>query len=169
MGTKKWYAVYTKPRSEKAVFKRLVESSFETYCPLNKVRKQWSDRIKTVYEPLFKSYVFVRATEQDLDLVRRVSGVVNFVYWLSKPAVIKDSDIERIKRFLQDYETVQVEPSGLKEFAPNTKVVVTGGVLMEKEGKIINEHKKRVELLIEGLDYKLVVFVDKEKLRVIND
>jgi transcription antitermination factor NusG len=133
------------------------------------VRKQWSDRVKIIDEPLFKSYVFVRSDEQGLEAIRRVSGVVNFVYWLGKPAVIKDADVERIKRFLHEYEHVHVEPNHRRDFFPNTKVVVTGGVFMEKEGKVLNEQKKRVELLIEGLDYKLVVFVDKEKLRVIND
>ena len=50
-----WHAVYTKPRWEKKVAALLDAKGIEYYCPLNRVVKQWSDRKKTVLEPLFKS------------------------------------------------------------------------------------------------------------------
>jgi transcription antitermination factor NusG len=58
--TPKWYAVYTRPRWEKKVAALLLHKGIESYCPLNKVRRRWSDRTKTIEEPLFKSYVFVK-------------------------------------------------------------------------------------------------------------
>ena len=80
-GDKKyWYVVYTKPRWEKKVYSLLEEEGIEAYCPLNKVHKQWSDRMKWVEEPLFKSYVFVRLAEEEMSQVRMVSGVINYVY-----------------------------------------------------------------------------------------
>ena len=57
-----WYAIYTRPRWEKKVYGMLMEKEVETYCPLNKVQKKWSDRLKWVEEPLFKSYLFVKVT-----------------------------------------------------------------------------------------------------------
>ena len=89
---KKWHAVYTKPRWEKKVNALLLSKGIETYCPLNKVRKKWSDRIKLVEEPLFKSYVFVHINELDYSRVRMVNGVLNYVYWNGKPAVIRDGN-----------------------------------------------------------------------------
>src|SRR6187402_529657 len=100
---KHWYAVYTKPRWEKKVYSLLKDGGMEAYCPLNRVRKKWSDRIKWVEEPLFKSYVFVKVTEEERTGVRMVNGVVNFVYWLGKPAVVKDKEIAIIRKFLNDY------------------------------------------------------------------
>ncbi|HCY90719.1 MAG TPA: antitermination protein NusG, partial [Chitinophagaceae bacterium] len=47
-----WYVVYTRPRWEKKVALNLAQKGIEHYCPLNKVRKQWSDRKKMVLEPL---------------------------------------------------------------------------------------------------------------------
>ena len=76
-----WYAVYTKPRWEKKVFSLLTARGMTAYCPLNKVRRKWSDRIKIVEEPLFSSYVFVQVADDALSQVRMVGGVVNFVYW----------------------------------------------------------------------------------------
>lgn len=89
-----WYAVYTKSRTEKKVALRLKEAGIEAYCPVNKREKQWSDRRKVTEEPLFRSYVFVNIDlEKQSATVRRTLGVVNFVYWLQKPAVIQDDEI----------------------------------------------------------------------------
>src|SRR6185369_2487802 len=107
---KNWYAVYTKPRWEKRVFTLLSEKGIHAYCPLNKVRKKWSDRYKIVEEPLFKSYVFVQIKEEEKVTVRSVKGVVNFIYWNNKPAVIRDKEIVLIKRFLNEYDHVNAEP-----------------------------------------------------------
>src|SRR4030095_8525252 len=105
----RWYALYTKPRWEKKVAEILMRKNVETYCPLNKVKRQWSDRKKVILEPLFHSYVFVRIPEKLQNHVRQTDGVINIVYWLGKPAVIRDAEIEVIKRFLNDFENVKLE------------------------------------------------------------
>ena len=99
MANPKWLAVYTKPRWEKRVNQLLHEKGVESYCPLNKVRRKWSDRIKTIEEPLFKSYVFVKVNEPDRTSVRMTNGVINFVYWNGKPAVIKEKEINMLLLF----------------------------------------------------------------------
>ena len=101
--TPKWYAVYTKPRWEKKVAILLQQKGIESYCPLNKVRRRWSDRMKTLEEPLFKSYVFVQITEGDRTAVRMTDGVINFVYWNGKPAIIKEKEIATIRKFLDEF------------------------------------------------------------------
>jgi transcription antitermination factor NusG len=107
--TKKWYALYTKPRWEKKVDKALQQKGIEAYCPLNRVKRKWSDRIKTIEEPLFKSYVFVKVEEKDRTEVRYVDGVLNYVYWNGKPAVIKE---EEIMSMLASWSEPQVGCSG---------------------------------------------------------
>src|SRR6188768_4001625 len=105
----KWYAVYTKPRWEKKVADLLTKKGLTNYCPLNKVRKQWADRKKTVYEPLFTSYVFVYVTELEHLILKKTSGVINLVYWLGKPALIRDEEILTIKNFLEGHINVKLE------------------------------------------------------------
>ena len=102
--SKKWLAVYTRPRWEKKVNQLLKEKGVESYCPLNKVRRKWSDRVKIVEEPLFKSYVFVKVNEADRAAVRMTAGAINFVYWGGKPAIIKEKEIAAIRKFLDEYE-----------------------------------------------------------------
>ena len=158
---KNWYAVYTKPRWEKKVHSRLEEKGIEAYSPLNRVRKKWSDRIKWVEEPLFKSYVFVKITEEDKTRVRMVDGVVNFVYWLGKPAVIKNAEIEAIRNFLNEYDEVVAEPI---ELAKNMKVTIRGGALMDKEGKVIQVFNNKVQVVIESIGYALVAVINKSNI-----
>ena len=78
------------------------EKKVEVYCPLNKVQKQMGGQKKIVFEPLFSSYVFVYITEQEHLGIKQTDGVINFVYWLDRPAVIRNEEIDTIKKFLHE-------------------------------------------------------------------
>jgi transcription antitermination factor NusG len=136
----------------------------EAYCPVQKQRKQWSDRVKIVEEPLFKSYVFVLAEEADHVKVRMVPGVVNFVYWLGKPAIVKKQDIERIQRFLNEHQDVTLAPmqSVLGQGDP---VLIVGGAFMDKAAIVMRSGAKKVELLIDSLGCKLIAWVDIDRIK----
>lgn len=159
--SQKWLAVYTRPRWEKKVNQLLQEKGFESYCPLNKVRRKWSDRIKIVEEPLFKSYVFVKVNEENRSAVRMTAGAINFVYWQGKPAVIKEKEIVAIKKFLDEYENVEALPIEIKV---NQRVRITKGTLMDQEGKVLDIHHKMVRVAIDSLGYILVAYIDRTKL-----
>jgi transcription antitermination factor NusG len=161
--SKKWHVVYTKPRWEKKVHKLFEEKAIESYCPLNKVIKKWSDRYKTVLEPLFKSYVFVKIAEEEKTAVRMVGGVVNFVYWLGKPAIVREEEITLIKRFLNEYENVQAQPLEIKE---NSKVRIEQGAFINQEGTVIRVLHNKVQLIIETIGYSLVAVVDKSNITI---
>ncbi len=159
--THKWLAIYTRPRWEKKVNQLLTEKGLESYCPLNKVRRKWSDRIKVVEEPLFKSYVFVKVSDDDRSAVRMTAGAINFVYWQGKPAVIKEKEIIAIKRFLNEYENVEVQVLELKI---DQRVRITNGTLMDHEGKVLDVRRKTVKVAIDSLGYILVAYIDRTKL-----
>jgi transcription antitermination factor NusG len=159
--SRKWLAVYTRPRWEKKVNQLLIEKGVESYCPLNKVRRKWSDRVKVVEEPLFKSYVFVKVDDQDRTTVRMTNGVINFVYWDSKPALIKEKEINVIKRFLNEYENVEVQSMNLKL---NQRVKITTGPLMDYEGSVLDLRHKTVKVAIDSLGYILIAYIERTKL-----
>lgn len=98
---KNWYVVYTKPKWEKKVAEKLTEVGIECYCPLITQMKQWSDRKKAIEVPLFNSYVFVQLEDGNRNSVFQVSGVVRYLFWLGKPAIVKDGEIEIIKTSLR--------------------------------------------------------------------
>lgn len=161
---KNWFVLYTRPRWEKKVFKLLEDNNIEAYCPLNKVRKKWSDRVKWVEEPLFKSYVFVRIAEEEHTRARMINGVVNFVYWLGKPAVVKNKEIEVIRKFLNDYEEVWAEPTDLKRDA---RVVIRQGAFMDKEARVVKVVNNNVRVVIDSIGYSLVAVVSRSNVQVV--
>jgi len=162
----KWHAVYTKPRWEKKVAEILTKRKFENYCPLNTVVRQWSDRRKKISEPLFKSYVFVRAIENQLFELKQVNGIINLVYWLNKPAVIKDREIDAIKGFLDEYENVRLEKTNVNV---NDMVRVLRGPLMEYEGNVVSIKSNSVKIVLPSLSYLMIAEVEKTNIEVINN
>ena len=162
-GTKSfWYAVYTKPRWEKKVSALLSEKGIENYCPLNKVVKQWSDRRKVILEPVFKSYVFVKIDEEKKWDLKKINGIINFVYWLGKPAVIKEQEIITIRKFLNEFSDVQVaEERGLKV---NAKVRIKQGLMMNYQGLLIELAGNRAKVRIDSMGISLHAQFDKKNL-----
>jgi transcription antitermination factor NusG len=161
---KKWFALYTRPRWEKKVAESLTRSNVENYCPVNKVIRQWSDRKKVVQEPLFTSYVFVYVSEKERMLLKNVSGVINLVYWLGKPAVIADHEIDSIKRFLSEHTNVMLQKTPINV---SDRVRVLNGPLMTYEGQVFSVKNKTVKIALPSLGYMMYVEVDTANVELI--
>lgn len=99
-----WYVVYTKPKWEKKVAEQLRDKGIECYCPLITQVRQWSDRKKKVEVPLFNSYVFVQLPDAERNAVFQSVGVVRYLFWLGKPAIVRDEEISIIKKWLDPSE-----------------------------------------------------------------
>jgi len=156
-----WHAVYTRPRWEKKVAASLEAKGIAYYCPLTKVIKQWSDRKKTVVEPLFKSYVFVQVPAVKKWELLKVDGIINYVTWLGKPANIKDSEIITIRKFLKEFKVVEVVQNA---FEINTRVKIKQGVLMDYHGILLRISGNRASVRIESMGLQLITTIDKKNL-----
>ncbi|WP_288097404.1 transcription termination/antitermination NusG family protein, partial [Hydrotalea sp.] len=73
--------MYTKPRWEKKSDNILLQKGIESWCPVQKVERQWSDRKKIIEVPLFRSYVFVRINEMERIAVLDTDGIINFIHY----------------------------------------------------------------------------------------
>jgi transcription antitermination factor NusG len=162
---KQWYALYTRPRWEKKVAELLERKKVEVYCPLNKVERQWADRRKVVMEPLFASYVFVHITEREQLSVKQTDGVINFVYWLSKPAVIRNEEIDTIRKFLNEYDYVSVEKAQVNL---NDKVRIINGPLMLWEGRVVEIRTNTVKITLPSLGQTLIAEIRKENIETLD-
>lgn len=153
---KKWYALYTKPRWEKKIDAALIRKGIESWCPLQKVERQWSDRKKVIEDPLFKSYVFVHIDDTERSKVLMTDGVLNFVYYLGKPAVIKHEEVDLIKKYLaeKDASISILSQEGYKE---EMRIKVNHGVFMGNEGTVIRGGRKKVYVKLESLGQVMVV------------
>jgi len=139
---KRWYALYTKSRVEKRVAAMLEKNGIEVYLPLQRTMRQWSDRRKIVYEPLFRSYVFVRVGNRDHLIALKIPGVVCYVTIEHKRVPVPDYQIEAVKTFLGEEELT--EP--IEYFETGTLVEVAYGTLKGLRGKLINakNHRKLI-------------------------
>ncbi len=148
-----WYALYTESRQEKKVAARLSQLDIEAYCPLIIQERQWSDRKKKVEVPLLPSYVFVKLESAKRELVFQVSGVVRYLYWLGQPAVIKDSEIDTLQKWLQDkitsFEITGIQPGSIYE--------IPTGPFIGQKGIVEKVNKNQITLILEQLGVKITL------------
>ncbi len=157
-----WFVIYTKARNEKLVAEKLADLGIEVYCPLLKTKRRWSDRTKTVEEPLFRSYCFVRLDEHERPKVFDVPGVVRYLFWLKKPAIVRDNEIETIKQMLQttDHNLIQVE-----QYEPQSQVTISTGAFANATGEVVGQQGKTLTVAISSLG--VVLKVDLSKTAVV--
>jgi transcription antitermination factor NusG len=96
--------------------------------------------------------------------VTNVSGILNYVYWLGKPAQIREEEIDMIKKFLNEFNDVQVEAKG---FVVNSEVRIKQGVLMNYHGIVVEVLGNRAVVKIDSLDLQLSAHFDKKNLELI--
>ena len=142
-----WYVIYTKPRNEKKVAERLLQTGITAYCPMITMMKQWSDRKKKVQVPLLNSYVFVCLDEKDREKIFEVSGVVRYLFWLGKPAVVRDEEISALKEGLKD-TMASFEVKGIKV---GDLLPIPSGPFQGKEGIIKQISKNSLQLILTEL------------------
>ncbi|MBC8174479.1 MAG: UpxY family transcription antiterminator [Candidatus Marinimicrobia bacterium] len=159
-----WLAVYTKPRHEKVADEWLKKKDIESYLPLVKRHRQWKDRKKTVWMPLFRSYLFVHIPLVDSLYVLQTHGVHHIVNFNKKPAVIPDFQIEGVKKMLEGGYTP--EPHDYMEVGEEVEIT-TGpmkgiqGILSRKDGG------NRFVIKIDGIQQAISVLIDPGKLKAI--
>ncbi len=132
----KWLALYTRSRHEKLVNRELQKKGIESFLPLRKVTRSWSDRKKLIEEPLFKSYLFVRIPWLKKFEVLNTVGAVSFVGTRpSEPVEVSEKELWSVRRFLE--ENIQIDPFPyLKE---GERVYIRSGPFKGAEGFIIRK------------------------------
>ena len=152
--TLNWYAVYTRSRYEKKSAQLITELGIEAYVPLRRVVRTWSDRRKLVLEPVIRSYVFVKTDHAHYEKVLSVDGVVRYIWFGGKPAIIPEKQINIMKAALGNDVEIQAVPALLKVGMP---VRVTAGPLAGMEGELLRFHgRKKVAIKLETLGQTLL-------------
>ena len=143
-----WYVLYTKPKAEIKVAKTLRQIEIDVYCPTITEIHQWTDRKKKVQVPFFRSYVFVRLREKDRSKVFGVSGVIKYLYWLGKPALVRDVEIEMIQDWLKGDEVDEVAVTNL---SPGDRLVINSGAFKNEKAIIKEIGPRRIKLILLSL------------------
>ena len=159
-----WYVLYTKPRWQKKVTDQLARKGLEHYCPMNRVVRPWSGRKEFIQEPLCTSYIFVRIREEELFNIKNFNGVLNVVYWLGKPAIISNEEIEAITKFLCEHNNVKLERTGV---SIQDKVTIITDSIMYQDDSAIKLNDKLVKVHLPSIGYALVAQVPKSVAKVV--
>lgn len=143
-GARLWRVFYTRARSEKKCETRLEERRINVLLPKRAVKRQWSDRVKRVVEPLFRNYIFAKVNEKERLRVLRTRGIVRCVTFRGEPARLREEEAEQLRRSQQApdrLEAVDLRPE------IGTPVVVTDGPLQGLTGRVL-EHRGRAHVFI---------------------
>ena len=157
-----WVAAYTKPRNEKKVYDRLVQEGFETYLPLKKTLRKWSDRKKIVEVPLLPSYIFIRVTEKEYYPILGLSGIIRYVTFEGKAAPIPDKQIDILKMLLG--QDIDIEVAS-ENFRLGDRVEIILGSMVGFEGQIVkHKGKSKAIIQIDHVSHAIMVTLPKNHL-----
>jgi transcription antitermination factor NusG len=161
-----WYALTVKPQHEKAVADLLRVKGLESYLPVYRSKRCWSDRVKTLDLPLFSQYVFSRFHLERRLTVLEVASVLSIVGFGGVACPVDEREMEALKA---------VVGSGLP-FSPwpflhaGQRVEIWGGPLKGVEGILAREGSAcRVVINVDLLQRAVAVEVERELVRPCED
>lgn len=158
-----WLVIYTKPRQEKKLAERLIQAGYEVYLPTQRQKKRWSDRWKWVDTPLIPSHLFIHIVPQERESVYFFPGFVRFIFWLKRPAQVRDSEIQTLKRWLN-----AVQPSATQDvsFQAGQRAQVLTGPFQGQLATVEEVGAKTLTVYLEELQLKIQLDLSRNALEV---
>tara|TARA_B100001173_G_C15994619_1_gene550498 strand:- start:955 stop:1416 length:462 start_codon:yes stop_codon:yes gene_type:complete len=149
----KWYVIRTKPNFEIKVADALNSLGINAYCPVFSFIKQYSDRKKKVEKPLLPSYVLVFIEESNRVKVFSVPGVIRYMFYMGKPAIVRDEEIEILKSELSNFYNI----SNSDKLNKGSGFKIPKGPFKGIEGEIVNLTKNKLRLKLKTLGLFMTV------------
>lgn len=118
-----------------------------------------------MYEPLFRSYVFVYITEKEKLTTRDTDGVLHFVMHEGKPAVIREEEITLIQSFLEQYNNVMVENDRIQ---CNDTIRIVEGPLKKYQGKVLEVYKRTIKVILPSIGYAMIAEVEVQHVEKVS-
>ena len=150
---KNWFVLYTKPKQELRVVDELSKIGINSYCPTVKIIKQYSDRKKKIEKPLIPSYIMVYIEESKRKLVFSIPGIVRYLFWLGKPAIVHQNEIDIMKKHLEGvYSSISISKLIIGQLYK-----ISEGPLAGNTGKIVEMKKNKVKLELASLGMTVIL------------
>ncbi len=165
MNESRWHVLYTRSQFEKKVHSMLQEQQIESFLPTYKTLRQWKDRKKWIEVPLYRSYCFVKVTPKTYPLPLTIKGVVRYVWFDGKPAIIDEQEIDLLKKISNNSTSVEIVETAIEK---GQKIRVIAGPFANHEGEVIEiKGKHRVVFRIHQLPYSPAIEIPKNYLQVL--
>ena len=150
---KKWFVVYTKPHQELKVAEQLTTMGITNYCPTITLVKQYSDRKKKVTKPLLSSYVMVELEQNQRNKVFACNGIVRYLFFLGKPAVVPASEINLMQDHLNGvYNDIKVTTLSVGD-----SHTITEGPFSGVSGRVVETDNTKVKLELASLGMRITL------------
>ncbi len=163
---RKWFAVRVMAKCEKMVAKALDRKSIPYYLPLKTQVRHYTRKVKKVETPLIKGYLLVHLLLEDYIPVLDTHHVVGFVKYDNAPAVVKDEDIEMLKRV--EGSAHNAENISSDDLVPGVELEIIGGDLTGLRGRLVEvKGKEYVSIELIHMDSFIILDVDKKYLSIL--
>lgn len=155
----RWFAVYTRSKSEKFVQRMLQKKGIHAYLPLQKLMRRYTRSTRIVEKPLLNCYVFVQITKPQYVPVLETENVTGFVKFNKNMIAIPEQEIDLLRRItLEDGLDVEVMQGHFEEGDP---VEISAGNLMGMKGKIVkSEGKRKFQVELTYMFHSLLITID---------
>jgi transcription antitermination factor NusG len=177
-----WFALQVRTRHEGCVADYLDGKGYESFLPLYKCRKRWSDRIKEVETPLFPGYLFCRFDPEERLPILKTPGVIQIVGYNHSSTPVDETEISAIQTlvatgipnrpwpFLHAGDTVRIQSGPLRglqgvlvSFKGNCRLVLSLTLLQRSvaveidsafvaAGRVAAKHPERARLQLRPMD-----------------
>jgi transcription antitermination factor NusG len=139
-----WYVVVVRTNFERVTSLRFQEKGYDTFLPLYRAQRKWSDRRKEIEVPLFSGYTFCRFDAAHRLPILQTPGVVSIVGTKATgPIPVDENEIKAVRTMLDSELPVGPWPF-LRE---GNFVSVERGPLAGVEG-IVVEVKSNFRLVV---------------------
>jgi transcription antitermination factor NusG len=138
-----WFAVQVTPRHEKKVDASFQQQNYDHFLPMCRTRRNWSDRVKVIEQPLFPGYVFVRTRTCSVGKIYHTPGIIRIVSFGGRPCSVPDIQIEALQRIIDSKRDI----CSIPYLAVGQKIQIVTGPLSGLTG-IISHFKNCGRLII---------------------
>lgn len=159
----RWYAIRVQAKFESLASDVLVGKGYESFLPIYKSVRQWSDRKKTLELPLFPGYLFCRFNPADRMLpIITTPGVMGVVSAGRTPLPVEDEEIAGLQLMLRS----GIAPEPWPYLNSGSKVLIEHGPLAGLEAIVIQSPNRwRVVVSVELLQRSVAAEIDRAWVR----
>ncbi len=160
-----WYAIHSKPNSERMVQEQLRAKGIEVYLPL--WQPPYHEGRPVSRRPFFPCYLFAHVELETIGIsaLHYMPGVRHLVHIAGQPAVVPDAAIERIRTGLARRETRVMDAQG-RPLIHGDHVRIMGGPFAGLDGMFDSclSSEQRVRILMDFIQHQTSVQIDREHI-----
>jgi transcription antitermination factor NusG len=153
-----WYALKVRTGGELSAATVLQGRGYDPFCPMQKERRRYSDRMKVVETAVFPGYIFCRFDLEKMLPVVSAPGIEYVVGFAGSATPIPESQVDQIRRM------VRAGACATDRFERGQRVRVTHGPLEGLEGILVRDPQgDRLVISIDLLNKSASLFIEQDQ------